>query len=65
MTPSLLIVILDPRVLDRRQHSVLLREFPEFNFEEIITEEERKALFGALTKEELEKAEETRQSGTS
>lgn len=62
---SLLIVILDPRVLDRRQHSVLLREFPEFNFEEIITEEERKALFGALTKEELEKAEETRQSGTS
>jgi len=62
---SLLIVILDPKILDRRQHSVLLREFPEFNFEEIITEEERKALFGALTKEEIEKAKGRSQSGTS
>jgi hypothetical protein len=57
---SLLLVVVDEKTLDKRQYSILLREFPREGLTEIISAVERQALFGVLTREELAKEEEQR-----
>jgi hypothetical protein len=50
---SLLLVVVDEKTLDKRQYSILLREFPREGLTDLISDVERQALFGVLTREGL------------
>jgi len=55
---SLLFVVVDEKTLDKREYSILLREFPREGLADLISDVERQALFGVLTREKLAKEDE-------
>ncbi len=54
---SLLLVVVDEKTLDKREYSILLREFPREGFSDMVSDVERQALFGVLTREKLSEEE--------
>ena len=56
LSNSVMILALDEDTLDRRELSVLRREFPELDLNKVLSTVEKRALFGALSKEDLSDA---------
>lgn len=55
LTGSTLIVAIEEDTLQKTQLSILRRELPPFNIDKALTDAERVALFGVISREEIEK----------
>ncbi|WP_052696153.1 DUF835 domain-containing protein [Palaeococcus ferrophilus] len=51
LTGSTLLIVLEKGTLDEKEYSIITREFPPLDVEELMIKTENMALFGALTKE--------------
>lgn len=53
LAASSLLIVLDKGTLDEREYSIITREFPPLEVEELMAKTENIALFGALTRESM------------